>query len=142
GRGVRRKEAPRLLRGRGRFGDNFSAPGQLWARVVRSPIAHGRLRRVDLTPARRADGVTAAIAAGDLPAGLTIPVRLAVRDIDLGGYLQPVLAADVVRYVGEPLAVVAADDPDAAEDAAELRALDIDEPPGGLPAPASADARS
>src|SRR6266516_2256386 len=131
---VPRKEDPRLLRGRGRFGDNFSAPGQLWARVVRSLIAHGRLRRVDLTPARRADGVTAAIAAGDLPAGLTIPVRLAVRGIDLSGYLQPVLAADVVRYVGEPLAVVVADDPYAAEDAAELVEIDIDEEPAVLDA--------
>jgi aerobic carbon-monoxide dehydrogenase large subunit len=139
---VPRKEDPRLLRGRGRFGDDFSAPGQLWARVVRSPIAHGRLRRVDLTPARRAAGVTAAIAAGDLPAGLTIPVRLPVRDIDLSGYLQPVLAADAVRYVGEPLAVVVADDPYAAEDAAELVEIDIDEAPAVLDARAAADAGS
>jgi carbon-monoxide dehydrogenase large subunit/6-hydroxypseudooxynicotine dehydrogenase subunit gamma len=41
-----RKEDPRLLRGRGRFGDDFSAAGQVWARVVRSPIAHGHLRGV------------------------------------------------------------------------------------------------
>jgi carbon-monoxide dehydrogenase large subunit/6-hydroxypseudooxynicotine dehydrogenase subunit gamma len=139
---VPRKEDPRLLRGRGRFGDDFSAAGQLWARVVRSPIAHGRVRRVDLTRASRADGVTAAVAAGDLPAGLVIPVRLAVRDIDLGGYLQPVLAADVVRYVGEPLAVVVADDPYAAEDAAELVEIDIDEAPAVLDAAAAARAGS
>jgi aerobic carbon-monoxide dehydrogenase large subunit len=137
-----RKEDPRLLRGRGRFGDDFSAPGQLWARVVRSPIAHGRVRRVDLTRARQAEGVAAAVAAADLPAGLAIPVRLAVQDIDLSGYLQPVLAADVVRYVGEPLAVVAADDPYAAEDAAELVEVDIDEEPVVLDAAAAARAGS
>jgi aerobic carbon-monoxide dehydrogenase large subunit len=135
-----RKEDPRLLRGRGRFGDDFSAAGQLWARVVRSPIAHGHLRRVDLTRARRADGVTVAVAAADLPAGLAIPVRLAVRGIDLSGYLQPVLAAGVVRYVGEPVAVVVADDPYAAEDAAELAEIDIDEAPAVLDAAAAASA--
>ena len=131
---VPRKEDPRLLRGCGRFGDDVSAAGQAWARVVRSPIAHGRVRRVDLAQARRADGVTAAIAAGDVPAGLAIPVRLAVQGLDLSGYLQPVLAADVVRYVGEPLAVVVADDPYAAEDAAELVEIDIDEEPAVLDA--------
>jgi aerobic carbon-monoxide dehydrogenase large subunit len=135
-----RKEDPRLLRGRGRFGDDFSAAGQLWARVVRSPIAHGHLRRVDLTAARRADGVTAAVAAADLPAGLAIPVRLAVRGIDLSGYLQPVLAAGLVRYVGEPVAVVVAADPYAAEDAAELAEIDIDEAPAVLDAAAAASA--
>src|SRR5262245_20185197 len=135
---VPRKEDPRLLRGRGRFGDDFSAAGQVWARVVRSPIAHGHLRRVGLTQARRADGVIAAVAAGDVPAGLAIPVRLAVRDIDLGGYLQPVLASGVVRYVGEPVAVVAAGDPYAAEDAAELVEIDIDEEPAVLDAAAAA----
>ena len=133
-----RKEDPRLLRGRGRFGDDFSAAGQVWARVVRSPIAHGHLRRVDLTQARRADGVIAAVAAADVPAGLAIPVRLAVRDIDLSGYLQPVLAAGVVRYVGEPVAVVVAGDPYAAEDAAELVEIDIDEEPAVLDAAAAA----
>jgi aerobic carbon-monoxide dehydrogenase large subunit len=133
-----RKEDPRLLRGCGRFGDDFSAPGQLWARVVRSPIAHGHVRRVDLTRARRADGVAVAVAAADLPAGLAIPVRLAVRGIDLSGYLQPVLAADVVRYVGEPLAVVVAGDPYAAEDAAELAEIDIDEAPAVLDAAGAA----
>jgi aerobic carbon-monoxide dehydrogenase large subunit len=131
---VPRKEDPRLLRGCGRFGDDVSAAGQVWARVVRSPVAHGRVRRVDLAQARRADGVTAAIAAGDVPAGLAIPVRLAVQGVDLSGYLQPVLAADVVRYVGEPVAVVVADDPYTAEDAAELVEIDIDEDPAVLDA--------
>jgi carbon-monoxide dehydrogenase large subunit/6-hydroxypseudooxynicotine dehydrogenase subunit gamma len=137
-----RKEDPRLLRGRGRFGDDFSAAGQLWARVVRSPVAHGRVRRVDLGLAGQADGVVAAIAAGDVPAGLAIPVRLPVRGIDLSGYLQPVLTADVVRYVGEPLAVVVAADPYAAEDAAELVEIDIDEEPAVLDAAAAARADS
>jgi carbon-monoxide dehydrogenase large subunit/6-hydroxypseudooxynicotine dehydrogenase subunit gamma len=129
-----RKEDPRLLRGLGRFGDDFTARGQVWARMVRSPVAHGRIRSVDTTRAGRAGGVVAVVTAADLPAGLTIPVRLKVQDIDLNDFLQPVLATDVVRYVGEPLAVVLAEDPYAAEDAAELMDIDIEEMPAVLDA--------
>jgi carbon-monoxide dehydrogenase large subunit/6-hydroxypseudooxynicotine dehydrogenase subunit gamma len=133
-----RKEDPRLLRGLGRFGDDLSASGQAWARVVRSPVAAGRLRTVDTRRAARAAGVIRAVTAADLPPGLVIPVRLALQRIDLSDYLQPVLAADRVRYVGEPLAVVVAEDPYAAEDAAELVDIDIDAEPAVLDAAAAA----
>ena len=133
-----RKEDPRLLRGLGRFGDDFTARGQLWARMVRSPVAHGRIRLVNTTRARRADGVAAVVTAADLPAGLAIPVRLKVQNIDLNDYLQPVLATNRVRYVGEPLAVLLAEDPYLAEDAAELVDIDIDEAPAVLDAAAAA----
>jgi aerobic carbon-monoxide dehydrogenase large subunit len=129
-----RKEDPRLLRGRGRFGDDVSVPGQLWARIVRSPSAHGQIRELDVTQAASAPGVTAVVTAGDLPPGLVIPVRLAVAGIDLSAHLQPVLAARTVRYVGEPLAVVVGDDPYACEDAAELVEIDIEEAPAVLDA--------
>jgi aerobic carbon-monoxide dehydrogenase large subunit len=139
-----RKEDPRLLRGRGRFGDDISVPGQLWARVVRSPSAHGQLRELDVTQAAKAPGVTTVVTARDLPPGLVIPVRLAVPGTDLGGYLQPVLAGDTVRYVGEPLAVVVGGDPYACEDAADLVEIDIAEAPAVLdartaPGPAAAE---
>ena len=133
-----RKEDPRLLRGRGRFGDDISAPGQLWARVVRSPSAHGQVTDLDITQAARAPGITAVVTAADLSPDLVIPVRLAVPGPDLSGYLQPVLATGVVRYVGEPVAVVAAGDPYAAEDAADLVEIDIDEEPAVLDAAAAA----
>jgi aerobic carbon-monoxide dehydrogenase large subunit len=122
-----RKEDPRLLRGRGRFGDDISAPGQLWARVVRSPAAHGEIEHLDIAQAAKAPGIVAVVTAAELPPGLVIPVRLAVPGPDLSGYLQPVLAATTVRYVGEPLAVVVGDDPYACEDAAELIDVDIAE---------------
>ena len=124
-----RQEDPRLLRGRGRFGDDISAPGQLWARVVRSPVAHGQVRGLDVTEAVKVPGVVAVVTAQDLPKGLVIPVRLAIAGTDLSDFLQPVLAGDTVRYVGEPLAVVAGDDPYACEDAAELVEIDIAEKP-------------
>ncbi len=124
-----RQEDPRLLRGRGRFGDDCSAPGQLWARIVRSPSAHGLLRELDVSAAVKTAGITTVVTARDLPGKLVIPVRLAIAGTDLTDFLQPVLAADTVRYVGEPLAVVVGDDPYACEDAAELVEIDITDKP-------------
>jgi carbon-monoxide dehydrogenase large subunit/6-hydroxypseudooxynicotine dehydrogenase subunit gamma len=126
-----RKEDPRLLTGQGRFGDDVACAGGLWARVVRSPVAYGRLLSVDV-PA--VPGLTRVITAADLPVLHRIPVRLAVDGPVLDDFLQPVLASDVVRYVGEPVAVVVGDDPYACEDAAELVSVDID------PLPAVTDA--
>jgi len=122
-----RKEDPRLLRGRGRFGDDISVPGQLWARIVRSPLAHGDITHLDVAKAASAPRITAVITAADLPPDLVIPVRLTVPGPDLRGYLQPVLAHTEVRYVGEPLAVVIGEDPYACEDAAELVEMDFAE---------------
>jgi aerobic carbon-monoxide dehydrogenase large subunit len=122
-----RKEDPRLLRGRGRFGDDISVPGQLWARIVRSPAAHGDITHLDATRAATAPRITAVVTAADLPPGLVIPVRLTVPGPDLRPHLQPVLARTTVRYVGEPLAVVIGEDPYACEDAAELVEMDIAE---------------
>ena len=138
GASMPRKEDPRLLRGQGRFGADFARPGQLWARVVRSPVAHGRLRAVGTSRAARAGGVVTVVTAASLPPGLAIPVRLQVQNADLRPYLQPVLATGTVRYVGEPVAVVVAEDPYAAEDAAELVDLDIEEAPAVLDAAAAA----
>jgi carbon-monoxide dehydrogenase large subunit len=167
----------RLLRGQGRFADDLNAPGQAWARIVRSPVAHGRLRRVDTARAAQAPGVVRVVTAADLAgrreAGLTardsqtgtaaraseaspagagseagtagrqgpplIPVRLKLQGLDLSRYLQPVIAADVVRYAGEPVAVVVAEDPYAAEDAAERVDLDFEELPAVTDARACAD---
>ncbi len=115
-------------------GDDINVPGQLHARLVRSPSAHGLLRALDVTGAVRAPGITAVVTATDLPANCVIPVRLAIAGIDLSGFLQPVLARDTVRYVGEPLAVVVGDDPYACEDAAELVEIDIADLPAVLDA--------
>jgi carbon-monoxide dehydrogenase large subunit/6-hydroxypseudooxynicotine dehydrogenase subunit gamma len=93
---------------------------------------------VDTTQALQADGVVTVVTAASLPPGLAIPVRLQVAGADLRAYLQPVLAAGTVRYVGEPVAVVIAQDPYAAEDAAELVDTDIEEAPAVLDAAAAA----
>ena len=122
-----RKEDRRLLTGEGRFGADVRRARTLHVRVVRSPIAHGVLREIDTADARGVEGVVEVVTAADLPSVLRIPVRLDVGDADLSGHLQPVLAHDSVRYVGEPVAVVVAESAYVAEDAAELVGLDIEE---------------
>jgi carbon-monoxide dehydrogenase large subunit len=127
GRRATRKEDHRLLVGSGRFGSDVQLPRTAHVRVVRSSVAHGRLVRVDVEAARQLPGVVDVVTAEDLPADLRIPVRLVVQGLDLAEHLQPVLARDTVRYVGEPVAVVVAEDAYVAEDAAELVEVDVDE---------------
>lgn len=130
GRRVPRKEDARLLRGRGRFGDDVSRPRMTHARVVRASVARGRIRSIDTSVARELPGVVEVVTGADLPGQPVIPVRLSVQGIDLTEHLQPVLPAswsgDEVRYVGQPVAVVLAEDPYVAEDAAELVEIDYD----------------
>jgi carbon-monoxide dehydrogenase large subunit len=120
---VRRLEDPRLLVGTGSFADDEDRPGQLWMRVVRSPVAHAELGSVDTTDALALVGVRAVLTAADISLP-PIPVRVSPDPEALLPYLQPVLARDRVRYVGEPVAAVVADDPYLAEDGADLVAVD------------------
>lgn len=129
GKRVPRLEDRRLLRGVGRFVDDVDLPGQLHMKVVRADVAHARVGRVSLEAAARAPGVRLAIAAADLGEVPTIPLRLDFG-VELDPYLQPVLATDRVRYVGEPVAAVVAEDPYAAEDAAAL--VEVDYAPLGV----------
>jgi CO/xanthine dehydrogenase Mo-binding subunit len=125
GRSVTRIEDPPLLRGQGRFADDIEFPDMLHMRVVRSPEAHGIVRSIDAGAARRAPGVVAVWSAADV-AHLP-PIEFREGPITaLAPYRQHVLAQDRVRYVGEPVAAVFADDPYRAEDAAMLVALDIE----------------
>lgn len=141
GRSVPRLEDQRLLRGRGWFHDDVNRPGQLWMRLVRSPVAHARIRAIDLSAAARLPGVAAVITAADLHAMPRIPVRQPTPGIDFAPYLQPALATGFIRYVGEPVAAVAAEDPVTAEDAAELVGLDLDPLPVALDARTATDLR-
>ena len=123
-----RLEDRRLLRAAGRFVDDVDVVGQLAMRVVRSEVAHGRIRSIDTEAARRAPGVVAVLTAHELGDLEVIPLRLDFG-IELDPYLQHVLARDRVRYVGEPLAVVVAEDDYLAHDAADLVQPDLDELP-------------
>ena len=123
---VRRVEDPVLLRGAGRFAADVSRPDTVHMRVVRSTLAAGRLRGVDVSRALRVPGVVAAWTWADIADVPAIGFRLTPRE-ELLPYRQPVLARTSVRYVGEPIAVVFASDGYVAEDAAEAVAVDIDE---------------
>ena len=131
---VNRVEDLRFLTGAGRYLDDTAPAGALHAFVVRSPVAHADLSPPDLSQARAAPGVVAAIAAADLRAA---GVRLAIggsvvtnSDGTKGAApLRPLLAEGRVRFVGEPVAVIVAGTLAEARDAADLVALDLDERP-------------
>jgi carbon-monoxide dehydrogenase large subunit len=135
GQRLTRLEDPPLVRGEGRFADDISFPNQLFMRVVRSSVPHGRLTGISFEEAALSPGVVAIWAAADIAHIPPIDFR-DTRVEQLVPYRQPVLARDRVRYVGEPIAVVFADHPYRAEDAADKVVVEIDE----LPSVMSADA--
>ena len=94
GASVRRREDPRLITGQGRFVDDMAAEGGLHAAFVRSPVAHGRIRHLDLEPACRLPGVVAALSARDLG----LPSRLAFAVMP-EVFARPPLATGLVRFV-------------------------------------------
>lgn len=118
GASVPRREDPRLLAGRGRFVDDIALPGMLHAQFVRSSEAFADVLSVDLSEVRAVPGVVAAYSAADL--GLKDITALLDRPAhEFVPTSMPVLATDTVRYVGEPVAIVVAKDPYAAEDGVE-----------------------
>jgi carbon-monoxide dehydrogenase large subunit len=126
---VKRVEDPALLRGEGKYVDDVEIPGMLHAAYLRSPVAHARLRSIDMSDAAALPGVVAVISdsdvremgIGDLPA---IWVRPGQKSLS-----YPLLARDTVRWVGEPIAAVVAESRELAEDALELIHLEFDDLP-------------
>src|ERR1041385_8805442 len=124
---VERLEDLRFLRGRGQYVDDVPSPNALHAVVLRSVVAHGRIRSIDTSAALKRPGVRAVITAADI--GETIPVITMRQELidDFKPYQQPVIAQGKVRYVGEPVAVVVAETQGQAEDALEHIELDIEQ---------------
>jgi aerobic carbon-monoxide dehydrogenase large subunit len=136
GQSVKRREDERLLQGRGAYVADIQRPHTLHLAVVRSPHAHARIRAIDLTAARACPGVADAVTFDDVPElARVIPMRLAERG-QMRRYLQRPLARDRVRYVGEPVAAVLADDRYRAEDALAHVQVDYE------PLPALVDTRT
>ncbi len=125
GQSVPRLEDLPLVTGRGRYAASISFPHQLYMRVVRSNYAHGRIVSIETRAAVAMRGCIAVWTARDVADLPPIEIR-ATRVQGLDPYRQPVLARDRVRYVGEPVAVVFADDPYRAEDAAEVVEVHIE----------------
>src|SRR6476659_5781421 len=133
GRSLPRREDHRLLTGRGQFIADLDLPHMLHAVFVRSPLAHARIRAVDLS--RAAPGVACAMSGADLlqllppvpDTQLTLPSKwTAIVQHKFINPQQPLLAHDKVRHVGEAVAVIVAESRHAAEDAAQLASLDLD----------------
>ena len=128
GQRVLRLEDGPLLAGAGTFAADWSFPDTLHMRVVRSNVAHGDIRGIDISAAVALEGVFAVWTPDDVADIPRIDFR-ATKYTGLEPYKQPVLAQGRVRYVGEPVAVVFADTPYIAEDAANLVFADINELP-------------
>jgi aerobic carbon-monoxide dehydrogenase large subunit len=138
GRSLLRREDRRLLIGQGQFIADLVLPRMLHAVLVRSEVAHARIRSVDLSTAGVAPGVICALSGADLlrllppvPEGqISLPSKwTSVIQHKFFSPQQPLLAHDKVRHVGEAIAVIVAESRDQAEDAAELVTADLEELP-------------
>lgn len=113
------------------FSSDLWADGMLWGQALRSPHPHARIRSINIAPALAIGGVRAVLTAEDVGGTGTFGIEHAD---------QPVLAADVVRYCGEPVALVAADHPETARLAAAAIVVDYEPLPAVTEAAAAADA--
>jgi len=137
GQPVRRTEDPKLVRGEGHYTDDINLASQLHAVMVRSTVPHGIIRAIDTAAAKAMPGVRAVLTGADLPGygGLKCNLPLKNRDGSPIRYKpRPALAADKVRFVGDPVACVVADTVAQAKDAAEAVALDIEPLPAVISA--------
>jgi CO/xanthine dehydrogenase Mo-binding subunit len=114
GKALGRVEGPAKVSGRATYAADVLLPGMIWGKVLRSPLPHARILRIDASKAAGMPGVLAVLTARELPDVLT------GRRV----YDMPVLARDRVRFIGEKVAVVAAEEPDAAEEA--LNAIEVE----------------
>lgn len=127
---LKRREDPRLITGQGNFTDDIQLPGMVYMAVLRSPHAHARIKRIDVSAARRAPGVVAVYTGKDLEGKMgTIPTAWLVPDSDIKTPPHHALAVDKVRYVGDGVALVVAEDRYTARDALELIEVEYEELP-------------
>jgi CO/xanthine dehydrogenase Mo-binding subunit len=123
GRSLPRLEARAKVSGRAEYTHNLRLPGMLVCKLLRSTVAHGRIKSIDVSAARALPGVYAVYSGED--------VRTVIPDPYYGPAFhdQPILALGKVHYVGEPVAAVLADEPHVAEAAAQLIVVDYEELP-------------
>ena len=127
GSGIRRREDPRLITGQATYTDDIKLQHMAYAAIKRSPHAHARIRSVDTSAALSAPGVVAVYTGADTDGVLNpIPCAWVVPDSDVKTVPHPAIAKDVVRYVGDAVAVVVAESRYQAEDAIELINVDYE----------------
>jgi aerobic carbon-monoxide dehydrogenase large subunit len=131
GASIKRSEDPRILTGAGRYVDDIKLPGMLHAAFVRSPLAHARVVSVDVSAARALPGVVAAFTGAELEA-MTVPGPDALTALMGAPGPSPeftLLATDRVRFVGDPVAIVLAENRYLAEDGCDLVEVEYDDLP-------------
>jgi carbon-monoxide dehydrogenase large subunit len=139
---IERLEDLRFLRGRGQYVDDLARKDMLHAAILRSSVAHGRIRSIEVARARALPGVHSVITAKEIGNRVPrVPMRLQPLP-DFERFGQPVIAETKIRYVGEAIAVVLADSPGIAEDALGLVETDIEPLPAVADRHASAEDRS
>src|SRR5215510_14987193 len=127
GSGIKRREDPRLITGKAKYVDDITLPGTLQMAFVRSPIAHGRIKSIDTSAAAKMDGVVAIFTGQDVSIGL--PCAFLIPNSDLKTVAHPALAKDTVRYVGDGIAIVLAENRYQAQDAADAVTVEYEELP-------------
>lgn len=135
GRRLPRREDGRLLTGTGTFVDDVDLVGQLWMRVVRSPVAHARIESIDTSAASAAPGVVLVLTGSNVAHLGRVPLeQIGFHEVypDLEEHTHPVLAHEAVHYVGQPVAAVFATNSYVAEDAAELVSVEYEALPAQL----------
>jgi len=129
GASVRRKEDYRFLTGSGQYTDDVNPPNHVHAFFLRSPHAHAKIRRIDTAKAKAAPGVVAIYTGDDLTGVNGLPCGWLITGTDgkpMNEPPHPVLAQGKARYVGDPVALVVAETPNQAKDAAELIEVDYE----------------
>src|SRR5437868_6453241 len=129
GEPVKRKEDSQLLRGQGRFTDDVNLSNQAYATILRSTIAHGRIKSIGIETAKAMPGVLAIYTGADMKQYGTIQSALPFKSRDGSDMKKPgksALSSDKVRYVGDPIACVVAETIAQAKDASEAIEVDIE----------------
>ncbi len=127
GASVKRKEDPRLITGTGQYLDDIKLPGMAHVAILRSPHAHARIRSIDVTAARTLPGVVDVVTGADLVESVNpLPCAMPAGGVENHLATHRVLAVDKVRYVGDGVAAVVAEDAYIAHDALEHIAVDYE----------------
>ena len=127
GSGIRRREDPRLITGSATYTDDITLPGMVHAAMLRSPHAHAKITKIDTSEATSAPGVLAVYTGVDIDGALEpVPCAWLLPDSDLKVAAYPAIAKDTVRYTGDIVAVVVADDRYQAYDALDLIKVDYE----------------
>ena len=130
---IKRREDPRLITGQATYVDDIKIPGMLHMMVLRSPYGHARINSINTDAARKHPGVAAVYTAADLKGVVgNVAIAVPLGKIAEGMGVRGALADGKVRFFGDPVAVVIADDPYAARDARDLIEVDYEPLPAAI----------